>query len=491
MTWSFGDGFDLYAAVADGYQGYWDSGSVGANITLTTGRFTGSQTLSLNNATAGWIKSSGVNDAVHHLVLSYRQTAAISGTTLGAYLQLSDGATAQCSVVFRSDGAILLTSGGPAGTALATYTGAFPVTNTWYAFEIEVSINNATGVFNVRKNGNNVNDFSATALNTRGGTANNYANKLQLGMNAGVNAQQVDDFFWQSGAATGGWLGDIRCYTRMPAADQSALFSKSPTSVTQSINSGTSISVTAGQARYSPFTAAYDGAVGAGVLTMAGGFTGNTKCSIFSSIAGAPGLVLGSATTIVNPVTGSNALVFGTPVTVTKGTQYWVGFCSDTTSGSYGSGNSASGFQSSTAYASFPAASPSVGVSNGPAGTVTITIGTNNCLVNEPQQDGLTSYVYDSNPGDADFYGVASIPSTPAVVIATTVRAYMQKSDAGTRTAAVQLKSGATTVASPTLTLTTSGFLWAWRTDVVDPATGAGWTATGVNNAQIGPTVIA
>lgn len=30
---------------------------------------------------------------------------------------------------------------------------------------------------------------------------------------------------------------------------------------------------------------------------------------------------------------------------------------------------------------------------------------------------------------------------------------------------------------------------WLWRTDLVDPATGAAWTATGVNNATIGPVV--
>jgi hypothetical protein len=67
----------------------------------------------------------------------------------------------------------------------------------------------------------------------------------------------------------------------------------------------------------------------------------------------------------------------------------------------------------------------------------------------------------------------------------------MEKSDAGTRTAAVQLKSGATTVATPTLVLATSGWLWAWRTDTVDPNTSAAWTAAGVNNAQIGPTTVA
>jgi hypothetical protein len=75
--------------------------------------------------------------------------------------------------------------------------------------------------------------------------------------------------------------------------------------------------------------------------------------------------------------------------------------------------------------------------------------------------------------------------------VAVTTRAYMQKSDAGTRTAAVQLKSGGTTVASPTLVLTTSGWQWAYRTDTTDPATSAAWTPAGVNAVQCGPKVVA
>jgi len=111
--------------------------------------------------------------------------------------------------------------------------------------------------------------------------------------------------------------------------------------------------------------------------------------------------------------------------------------------------------------------------------------------VSEAQQDALTSYVYDSTPGHADLYNIAAIGSTPATVVAVTTRAYMQKSDAGTRTAAVNLKSGGTTVASPTVTLTTSGWQWAWRTDVLDPATSLPWAASAVDSAQVGPTVIA
>ena len=230
MAWSFGDSFDLYAAPADMVNGYWDASTV-SSLAFAAGRFAGSQAARWNtNVNSTLIKSSGVNDTVHHLVVSFQQTAVISGTTLGLYLQLLDGATAQCSVVFRSDGAILLTSGGPAGTVLATYTGAFPVTNTWYAFEIEIKIDNTAGSFAVRKNGNTVADFTATALDTQN-SVNAYANKLQIAMNAVISTQSFDDLFWQSDASSVAWLGDIRCYARMPASDASVTFSRTSTGV--------------------------------------------------------------------------------------------------------------------------------------------------------------------------------------------------------------------------------------------------------------------
>jgi hypothetical protein len=490
MAWNFGDSFDLYAAVADAYAGYWDSG-VATNLTFVAGRFTGSQALNFGGVSTGWVKSSATNDAVHHLVVSYRQTAALSGTTLGGYIELFDGTTAQCSIVFRSDGAILLTSGGPTGTALATFTGAITATSTWYGIEFEVVINSATGSFAVRKNGNTVNDFSATSLNTQV-SANAYANKIQIGMNAAVNAQQYDDLFWRSGAATGNWLGDIRCYARMPASDQSVQFTKSPVSVVTTPFTFNSTFNTS-QSQYSPITAAFNGTVNSATISVAAGFTGNLKCAVFNDASGAPGTVLASATApINNPATGVNTFSF-TPFAVVRGVQYWIGCCAD---GTYSPGlNFASGLAgrntTAVSYAAFPVGPPPSQSSGGPLLiSWTVTLG-NYSTVQEPQQDGLTSYVYDSNPGDADFYGLASIASTPATVIATTVRGYMQKSDAGTRTAAVQLKSGATTVASPTLVLTSSGWLWAWRTDLTDPNTGAAWTPAAVNNAQIGPVTIA
>lgn len=346
MAWVFGDGFDLYTVggSVEAVTGYWDSGT-GTTPGTAAGRFSGSQCLRYNTSTWTLTKSSGQNDALHHFVLAFKQEAAISGTTLATYLQLLDGTTGQCAVVFRSDGAILLTSGSAGGTTLATYTGAFPVTNTWYGFEIEINISNTAGYMNVRKNGNTTNDFSsATNLNTRV-SANNYANKLTLGCQTSAIMSDLDDLFWRSDASAVAWMGDLRCYTRMPASDASVQYSRS---------------------------------------------TGSTNAS----------------------------------------------------------------------------------------------------CVDEAQENALTDYVFDSTVGHADLYNIAATASTPATVIAVTTRAYMQKSDAGTRTANVALKSGGTTVNSPTVTLSSSGWLWAWRTDTTDPATAAAWTAAAVDAVSIGPVTV-
>ena len=347
MSFQFGDGFDCYATITDAVAGYWDGGT-GGGATLVTGRFSGSRAvLTPSAATVLFFKNSGSNDAVHHIVVAFSTAQVIGGASLGLGLQLFDGATAQCSIVFRTDGAIVLTSGTTGGATLTTYAGAVTATNTWYAFEFEIVIHNSTGRFRVRKNGNSVDDFdSGATLNTRGGTANNYANRLQVGSASTFFVGAFDDLYWRSDTASVPWVGDIRCITRMPASDAAVQFSR---------NAGTS----------------------------------NFSC------------------------------------------------------------------------------------------------------VDEPQQNTTTDYVFNSTPGHEDFYGIAAIASTPLQTHMLTTRAYMQKSDAGARTAAVQLKSGASVVASPTLALTSSGWLWAWRSDTVDPSTSAPWTAVAVNGVTVGPKTIA
>src|SRR5678815_4643960 len=473
MAWSFGDGFDCYAAVSDATSGYWDSGTATNNMTLQAGRFSGSQALHIIATTSNvLIKTSGVNDAVHHLVFAFRQLQAITGSTLGAYLELFDGATAQCSIVFRSDGAILLTSGGPGGTVLDTYTGAFPVINTWYAFEVEVIISNTAGRFRVRKNGNSVDDYDSGAVRDTQNSANPYANKLQLSMNANIaSGQEFDDLYWRSDASSVAWMGDIRCYTRAPASDASVQFSRTPTGVLTQTAVGTFSNLIggAGITYFTAFTAGYSGTVtGVTVAVNAVGTAVNLKCAIYADNAGVPGAVIASATAPITPViVGAHAFTFS-GVSVVKGTQYWVASTSDSNSGVFSfvstPSAAANGASATMSYAVFPQASPVVTT---PARAVQMSwtytaTPANWQAVAEAQQDTTTSYVYDSVPGHADLYGIAAIASTPLTTFAVTTRAYAIKSDAGTRTMAVQLKSGSSTVASPTVVLTTSNWQWAW-----------------------------
>jgi len=500
---AFGDGFDLYAATGDALASYWDSGN-SAHFTLVSGRFAGSRAASFGAASSGaipdaFVKASGSNDGLHHFVLAIQQTAALSGTTLGCSIQLIDGATNQCCVVFRSDGAMLLTSGAPTGTVLATYTGAITAANTWIAFEIEVVVHNTAGSITVRRNGNTgTADFTLGSLNTRT-SANNYANKIALGNYALVNAHQVDDFLWRSDASSVPWVGDIRCYTRMPISDASVQFSRSSAGATGNFFETTSTvsnsSLSVGTTYFFPVTLTQGGMVSALLANFNASATGHANAALYdnSGTGGSPGKLLGQATSaLTNPASGLRTWTVSTPFGAPKGTVY-VAIMADVAIGITGSiGQTYYSAGSQTYSTSFPAQAPTTSSATFNANYVGLTISaiTNAGLVNEAQQDATTSYVYDSTVNDADFYNIQSLPVTPANVVAVTTRGFLEKSDAGTRSAAVQLKSGGTTVQSAAPALGTA-WGWRYRTDAVDPATGAAWAPTAVDAAQIGSVVTA
>lgn len=505
MAFFFGDGFDCYRDITD-CGTYWDAafGNVQTLTISASGRFAGSRGLitAASSGTVYLFKTSGVNDAVHHLSIAFQQTTALTGSVLGQYFTLYDGATAQCTVVFRCDGAILLTSGLAAGTVLATYTGAFTAINAWYQFEIEVVINNTTGSISVRRNGNTSNDFTLGSLPTRA-SANNYASKIGLGNSNAATSHVIDDFLWRSDASSVPWIGDVRCYTRMPAGDSAVQFTRSGSvvPVTPFIQ-GTTQNMSASFGRYSPFVATCDGTIGTASVSLNLGYTGNMKCTLFTnSGSNTPGTVLASATAISNPVLGNNTFTFSSPPSITRGTIYWIGFNSDlaVTNGWNTAANTfgynVSGISNSQSYASFPVANPgslSVGiVANIFTVNITPTTAANVNLVAEVATDAAGGYVLSSTNGQADLYTLQSTPSTPAVVIGVTTRGLFSKSDAGTRNATVQLKSGGTTVAGVSTALPVGSWQWIARNDLVDPATSAAWTAAAVNAALVGPSVTA
>jgi hypothetical protein len=494
----FGDSFDLYAAPGDAVNGYWDANATLGTFYIVPGRFAGGQAIRIQqsgipaNALA---KTSGSNDAVHHVTVAFQQSAAITGSTLGLYLAFYDGATAQCSIVFRSDGAILLTSG-VAGTVLATYTGAFTIANQWFAFEFEVVINNTTGSFRVRTNNATSDSFVATSLNTRGGTANNYANKISITQNLGVSSQYYDDLLWRSDPASVPWVGDIRTYIRTPASDVSTQFSRLP-AVTYGGAGSAQVSITINTANYQSIVPPINGSIGTVLVHPIATVNGNVKCAIYASSAGNPSTVIQSATAVMNaPTVGANySFTFSPPVPVTAGTTYFLAICGDTSTGnclSEMSVNPTFLFSGAATYSSWPVNNPPISI----AGAIfwanyTLTPTTNSGMVSDVPQDGAATYVYDNNAGDNDLYAISTIPVTPASIVAVTARGFAQKSDAGSRTGALQMKSGSTTVQTPNGQTLTAG-VWSsmWGAYLTDPATGAAWTPTGVNNLQIGPVVL-
>jgi hypothetical protein len=485
----FGDGFDSYAVPADALAGYWDSGS--GFTALTTGRFTGSRACGLTSFQGGQlVKSSGNNDSVHHLVFGFYQNASLGNTSVSACFQLNDGASAQCFVAFDGNGRMFLASGAmtTTPTILVQWPTAVTAGNIWIAYEIEVVIHNTAGSITVRRNGNNVNDFQAINLNTRAGSTNNYANRLTIGMpgNPGANFQQIDDLLWRSDPTAVPWVGDIRCYTRMPVSDVSKQFAASPPTVSVNVAVlSTQAAQAAGALIAAPFTVSHTGTIGSATFAVPSAATGHVKAAIYDSTRN---VLLATSSETTNPVAGINTVTFTPPLSVTAGQTYWLAFDQDATI-TFNVQTLNNLYSATVAYASFPPSTLTANAlasANMKVSTVTVTATLNCEYVNEAQQDGTATYVYDSNVGDVDFYGFGTAP-IPAAILVTT-RGFVEKSDAGTRGAAVQLRSGSTTVQSTPTALGT-GFQWLWRSDINDPNTGAAWTGPALNAIQAGPIV--
>jgi hypothetical protein len=498
MSFFFGDSFDLYAQMSDATAGHWDGASLNPNSTsLAVGRFSNSRAWFISSSLTTLIKTSNQNDAVHHFIVAFMSTS-ITATNLGFYIELFDGATAQCSVVFRSDGAILLTSGGPTGTMLATYTGAFTANNVWYAFEIEVVVNSTTGSITIRKNGNPNNDFFLGSLNTRN-SANNYANKIQLGEASNMNTMYVDDFLWRSDAASVPWVGDIRCYTRRPTSDVSVQFSRTSSASNAVMWTGVGVQQNFGAnfATYMKFVAPYSGLLSAVTFPSSTGGTGHLKAAIFSDVSNTIGTLLATSAELTNPATGNITLTFSSPAYVIGGQSYWVGYNCDNTNIQLNVRNNPAEcpaiiYISTSSYSSWPVSNPGGAIAGGniPGVTLSFTPQSNADAVSELYTDNLSSYVYSSTNGQFDLYAIWATGVTPVSTVGVVTRGYFQKSDSGSRNATVRLKSGGTTVQGVDTALNT---VWGWiaRTDLVDPATSAPWAATAVNGVNIGPVVTA
>jgi hypothetical protein len=114
---------------------------------------------------------------------------------------------------------------------------------------------------------------------------------------------------------------------------------------------------------------------------------------------------------------------------------------------------------------------------------------TNYTLVDDATVNGDTDYVQGSSVGDVDTYGFQDLTGTPATVDAVQVSAFAEKTDATSRSIALQVKSGATTSDGANFALASLTYGKFERLLTTDPNTSAAWTVSGVNALQGGPKV--
>ena len=486
MALFIADGFDLISNIA---QSEWFIINF-VTVNGTTTRFGSGQSVRIDGAGSSFplyrdnlsISSNTVFFAFA-LLLNNNSDAAISGR---------DGGSNQVTIHFQSNGNIAVRTGAANGTIVATFSNAYKPT-VWTHFQIEVIIHNTAGEVHIRKNGNTVDDFAATSLNTRGGTSNNYLTGVAL-MNVNTNAAAYfDDFmmFDNSGASPNTWCGDVRCSVLYPNADTAQADFTSVSRQSDFYTSGSSAHTFSANTLYMTGSVTLLAPTTSGLLQkitlQLAASTGNVNVALYDSA----GIVLIATATAVNNPSGWTDFVFASPPAVVAGTTYRFAVLSDATINYVGAVSTASGAGSvartyGSGFYNAPSISDSVYIPNANFNVIP----TRSTSVGESSpNDGDTTYVYSSTIGAKDLYTLQDLSGITTGVTLVQLRVTARKQDAGARSAQSVLVSGANTDLG-TSTVLSSSYTQLIKAYPVNPS-GANWTASDINNLQVGVTVSA
>jgi len=416
-----------------------------------------------------------------------------------------DGSTNQVSICFDEVGAILIRSGGTTGTTIGSAAAGTVSANTWNSYQFRIVIHNTTGSVEIRQNGGTTPLISITNVNTRAGSTNEYVNGYAIVANTaatntnGAAEIVVDDIFINSttGTAPIGWPGDVRIYTQAPvAAGLTTDFTPEPASAEfgRTANSTSStIAVTNTILSYPlPTRVPYSGTISNVTFILNSAFTGTMRVGIYDNtgLSGGPGALLGQTADLVNP-SGTQSVAITTPFAVAKDQELYIAY-HGTAQPSLRTGTSITGFTRYTESQTFasgltnPAnASEQTSTYPVPYTLLTIIDPLNYSAASIPM-DGDASYVVSNTPGHTDLYTMGSLPVVPLTIYAVEPFAVVRKGDAGARTSAVRHRSSSTEQSLATNADLGQTFTFTGQILDTDPATTTAWTASGVNNQQVG-----
>lgn len=523
MVYVIGDGFDTYSAASDAYAGAgayggWTSG-VNNILRGDKARFGYGGSIIFSDLT----KTGGPNHGTYFFTMAMNYTGTLGspwgdGTSAVSFI-LKDSGTSQMSMYWGSGGSLFVYSGA-FSTLLLTVPSAF-LANSWDHWQVKCVIHPTAGEVHIRKNGSATDNWAITGVNTRAGTANNYANEIRIQGNNAADCY-VDDvlIYTGTGNAPNDWVGDVRCYTVYPTLDTAQKqFTPVNVGTPQMIlgvttNSGTPVGLTAGEVKTShprfvteggtftsvsvEFAATYTGNVKLGLYLMDGntqGF-GSDAATPSSSTSSSclPGTLVAVSNAVTNPTTGANTFTFASTVGVLSKKYYCWALLGDATVASCLKVASSADRLTYTVPGGYAAGFPTQLATLGTWGLfanadftayTTLTV-TNAGYVSENAQDGTTTYLQDSTVGHYDLYDMNDLNYTPVSVIGVNLKAHVAKTDAGARGFKIAGKSGATTFETAEFTpLTTFSPITTFYN--TDPNTSATWTQAGVAALQIGP----
>jgi len=227
MAWLVGDGFDFYAgANLTINPSIWQAVSQ-CTLSGSSPRFAGSIWLQLGNTsvTAGNASTIQFTNSqtifVNCNIISGGNAHVNGGTTKTVGFTLRDTtANIQCGFYLRNGGDFVLTTGAIASGVLATSTVLMPLSGQWAHIQVKIFIHNTAGTVELRLNGSTTASWSATGLNTRNGSANFYANVVNVESNSAAG-EGMDDFyvFNDQGAQPNTFQGDVHAVRQLPTSD--------------------------------------------------------------------------------------------------------------------------------------------------------------------------------------------------------------------------------------------------------------------------------
>lgn len=413
-----------------------------------------------------------------------------------AQIQFADGSTAQVTITINaSTGTISLHEGAYTGTVLATST-ASVAANAIHYLEWEITFGTSAS-YQIWLDGTSI--ISGTGVTRQ--SSDNYANTFTIGIPSLTNTTSgttlnVDDLYLFDNTTSvnnAPLLTNPTIESQFPVSDSAVAFTPGAGVLGAAYYTTTATNAPGANElflrRFIAPTSCTLNSVSC--LPQATSSTANFKAVCYADSSGAVGSLLSSGTQVTGCTAGTvltGALT--TPETLTGGTAYWIGFITDTSVVLQEVDATTPGSKLANTYTTGAPSTPTGFTSGQPSwliyGNLT---GMANNYAEEDVNPGLgnLSYVSSSTAGTTDLYGFPNLSSTPAAIYTVCVKALVMKTDAGTRTVSLQMKSSSATSAGSNagqIPLTTYGYVDSFFD--VDPNTSAAWTAAGLNAATSG-----